>query len=141
MNKRKRIVADSNIYGSALIFGGVADEIITLARYGSMDLFVSKAILREIGSVLIKKFSWHRARAKKAIEQIQDIAHVVIPGTRIHGIVRDPDDDRILECALEAQADLIITGDKDLLILKSFRKIKIVSPRNFLNGRSPKSSK
>jgi len=70
-----------------------------------------------------------RAQLKMMLE---DAIRVTITGS-ITGICRDPNDDFILECAVTGNADLIVTGDKDLLSLKSFRGIHLVTPRQYLD--------
>jgi putative PIN family toxin of toxin-antitoxin system len=67
-----------------------------------------------------------------AIEPISEATeHVIKHSIKITGICRDVDDDNVLACALAAKADYLVTGDADLLVLKNFRGIKIISPRDF----------
>ena len=137
-----RAVADTNVYISALNFGGTAEEVLALGRAEVVELFVSSAILKEIEGVLIRKFQWSAKRARQAIAAIQEFAQLVRPKETIHLITEDEPDNRILECALEAQADVVITGDKHLRQLETFRDVLIVSPREFLEiyRAGPRSS-
>ena len=137
-----RAVADTNVYISALNFGGAAEEVLALGRAEVVELFVSSAILKEIEGVLIRKFQWSAKRARQAIAAIQEFAQLVRPKETIHLITEDEPDNRILECALEAQADVVITGDKHLRQLETFRDVLIVSPREFLEiyRAGPRSS-
>ena len=131
-----RAVADTNVYISALNFGGTAEEVLALARAGSVTLFVSAPILEEVEGVLIKKFAWSARSAGDAIAAIRGFATVVSPRETLRIILHDDPDNRILECAVEAAADAVLTGDHDLLQLGTFRSIRILSPRQFLEERN-----
>ena len=127
-----RAVADTNVYISALNFGGTAEEVLTLARAQVLQLFISPSILKEIEGVLTHKFQWSIARTRQAIAAIQEFAQLVRPTETIDLITEDEPDNRILECAVEAKAEVVITGDEHLRQLKSFRGIPLVSPGQFL---------
>jgi putative PIN family toxin of toxin-antitoxin system len=127
-----RVVADTNVYISALNFGGTADEVLALARTQAILLFVSPSILQEVEGVLLSKFQWSAARTRQAIAGIREFAQVVQPKESVHVIKDDEPDNRVLECALEAQADVLITGDRHLRQLRIFRNIRILSPGDFL---------
>ncbi len=131
------VVLDTNIYISALVFpGGVCDQVIRLARLGKIHLHVSPDILTEFKNVLVRKFMFSVKDAAEACERIVAIATLVYPRFRIDVIAAPaPDaDNRILECAIEAQADYLVTGDKKhLLPLKRYEDVKIVSPAQFLD--------
>ncbi len=129
-----RAVADTNVYISALNFGGSAEEVLTLGRAGAIHLFVSPSILKEIEGVLVRKFHWPAKRTRQAIADIQEFAQLIRPKETLHVITEDESDNRILECALEANADIVISGDKHLRQLGTFRGIPIVSPREFLES-------
>ncbi len=124
-----RIVADTNIYISALNFGGLPEQVLEMARRGSVQLFVSGEILREITGVLQRKFRWPASRIEQASRTIRAFATVVEPAERISVIARDESDNRVLECAVAARASLIVTGDSHLLDLRSFREIRVVTAR------------
>jgi uncharacterized protein len=127
-----RVVADSNVYISALNFGGTAEEVLALGRAQTVQLFISPPILNEVEGVLIRKFEWSAKRARQAITTIKQFTHVVLPKETITIITEDEQDNRILECALEANAEVVITGDEHLRHLKTFQGIFIVSPGEFL---------
>jgi putative PIN family toxin of toxin-antitoxin system len=89
-------------------------------------------ILQEFERVLIKKFSATRNEARSALRVVSEAIHSVVhPSESIQTVCRDPDDDAILACALEAKADYLVTGDEDLLELKTFKGIRIVTSRDF----------
>jgi putative PIN family toxin of toxin-antitoxin system len=119
-----RIVADTNIYISALNFAGTAEEVLAIGRAGIVEVFISPPILEEIEGVLLRKFRWTAPRVREATRAIRSFATLVHP----------EESDRILECALAARAEAIVTGDQHLLKLKRFRGIPIMSPRDFLDA-------
>ena len=129
-----RVVADTNVYVSAMLFGGNCEAILALARAGIVELFVSPAIQRELRLVLGQTFGWSELQVRETLDEVNALASLVRPSVRISGILGHEQDHRILECALGAHADFLVTGDKKhLLPLKTFRGIRIVSPREFLN--------
>ncbi len=101
-------------------------------------MHASRFILGEVARVLSEKFKWEDDRVERAVAQVQRIAAAVHePEESVDVIENDPTDNRILECALAANANLVITGDKKhLLPLGSFRGISIVGLRDFLATHS-----
>jgi putative PIN family toxin of toxin-antitoxin system len=93
----------------------------------SYELFTSEAILLELQAKLEDRFGFDRVQLVAFFRGIRKVTTVVFPTHKVT-VVRDPDDDKIIECALEAKADLIVTFDKDLLSLKEYEGIKIVHP-------------
>jgi len=127
------VVCDTNIFISALRFGGKPDKIIELARGGEIKLAVSAFILNEFERILREKFYYKKEETKVFRERIEKISFLVNPTTKISVIKEKDDDNRILECALEAKANYIVTGDtKHILPLKNFRGVKIVTASQFL---------
>jgi len=114
--------------------GGRADLAYLLARRGVVELHVSLFILGEVDRVLSEKFGWEKDRAERAVAQIRRVAgEVHEPSETVNEIEDDPTDNRILECALAAAAELLVTGDKKhLLPLGSFQGISIVGLEGFL---------
>jgi len=130
-----RVVADTNVFVSAIVFGGTCEAILALARAGVLELVVSPALLREFRTVLVSTFGWSEVRTREALSTVTGLATVIRPRTRLSGLVTAEADHRVLECAVHAKADFLITGDKKhLLPLKRIRGIPIVSPRAFLDG-------
>jgi len=128
-----RIVCDTNIFISTLRFGGNLDKIIELAREGAIELITSPFILHEFERVLMQKFHYKKEEAKSFRKSIEKICLLVNPTTRVSIIKEKENDNRILECALEAKVDYIVTGDtKHILPLKNFQGIKIVTAAQFL---------
>ncbi len=114
--------------------GGMADHAYLLARRGVVELHASTFILDEVGRVLGEKFGWEEDRVMRAVAQMRRAAAGVHePEESVDVIEDDPTDNRILECALAAGAETIVTGDKKhLLPLGSFRGVSIVGLRDFL---------
>lgn len=102
-----------------------------MAEAGAWELAVSGFIQVELEGILQQKFGWSPERVAWACRPIWNIARDVIPRVRV-AVCSDPDDNRILECALEAEAQVIVTGDTDLLRLNPYEGIAIVSPAAFL---------
>lgn len=137
-----RAVFDTNIYISAILFGGAPRICLELARRGSVDLYVSKAILLELAQKLQGKFGWPENDTHSVLRGISRFTHLVSPKTSIHRIQEDPSDNMLLEAAQEVKAHYLISGDKKhVLPLKKFNQILIVSPAEFLKKIGPLSSK
>ena len=130
----KRVVLDTNIYISALVFGGAAQRVLESLDTGGFVVCVSQPIVDEVMGVLRRKFGWTPAQLDYALPPLWKRAVMVTPAGRITVSV-DPDDNRILECARAARADIVITGDDHLLRLEHFEGAAIVSPRVFLSRR------
>ncbi|MBI1892499.1 MAG: putative toxin-antitoxin system toxin component, PIN family [Candidatus Rokubacteria bacterium] len=129
-----RVVPDTNIYISAIVFGGTCEAILALARASVVDLFVSRPILRELKLVLGDAFGWSAPQVREALAEVNSLASLIRPRIKLSGIVAHDPDHRILECALAARADFLVTGDKrHLQPLNTFRGVRIVSPRAFLD--------
>ena len=127
-----RTVFDTNVLVAAFVEEGISSKLLTRARKKQFHLIVCPVILQEFGRVLIKKFSATRNEARSALQIISEAIHSVVrPSPLVQSVCRDPDDDAILACALEAGADYLVTGDVDLLELKTFKGIRIVTPRDF----------
>lgn len=112
-----KTVIDTNIYISAIFWGGNPRKIIDLARDRNIFVFTSVAIKDEISNTLIKKFKL----SKKEIELIMsDFSTFTIPvkiTKNVYPVKDDPDDNKFIDCALESNADYLISGDKHLLRL------------------------
>ena len=128
------VVFDSGIWVSAMEFGGTPLEAVTRAI--AQDWFaVCDQIEEEVVRVLTRKFGWEaeRVRADLAFYWL-DALRVELEGT-VTGICRDPKDEHILECAERAEAECIVTGDHDLLSLASYRGIRIMTARDYVEAR------
>ena len=128
------IVCDTNVLISATYFHGTPpDEVIKLVREESIELAISPEILSEFKRVLKEKFGTPKEEIEEVIKNIKEISIIVKPTGKINLIKQDPTDNKILECALKAKADYIISGDtKHLQPIKEFQNIPILSPAKFL---------
>ena len=127
-----RIVFDTNVYVSAFITpGGRGEAAYLLATGGAVELAVSVPILTELARKLKGKFRWDDEHIKAAIRHVAAAAVVVKPVERLEVLADEPDN-RILECAREAGAELIVTGDRHLLDIGSYEGIAVVTLAAFL---------
>lgn len=134
------LVIDSGIWVSALHFGGTPMIALESAckRFG---VAICEPIIEEIYSVLQRKFDWETAEIDSALaEYFVEVVQVGTTGS-LRGICRDPKDDMVLECAILGGAEIIVTGDKDLLTLGLFRGIRILTPRQFLTLQRAEGSR
>jgi putative PIN family toxin of toxin-antitoxin system len=127
-----RIVFDTNTRISAIVFKGTPLEALDHACSPAFDQFISHALLDELENVLTRKFHGRGVAIDLELAALQRQAHRVQPTETITAC-RDKDDNRVLECAVAAQAQLIVSGDNDLLTLCSFRGIRILTARAFLD--------
>ncbi len=135
MGKKPKAVIDTNIFISALLGSSNAGKILDKFTDAKFDLLISKDILNELIDVISrKKFSniFHPEDIKRLIGLLETDARIVIPEDNIFPACRDPEDYIILACAAKGKADYIITGDSDLLEISPFRRIKIITPSQFL---------
>ncbi len=130
-----RVVPDTNVLVSATIVQGKQFEILRLAKLGKIKLIVSPEIIKEFEEVISReKFGFTKEQIVHATKQILEIAEIIIPQKKLEIIKEDPDDNMILECASESNADYIISGDPHLLAVKSYGNIEIVNATNFFNN-------
>lgn len=126
-----RVVFDTNVFISAFATEGVCSTLLKRAKLKEFELFVCPVIIEEIENVLEQKFKVEREIIQEVVELIKEASVSVNAIEKIEGVCRDKDDDLILSCGISANADFIISGDKDLLEIKEYRGIRIISPRNF----------
>lgn len=127
-----KAVFDTNVLLAAFLTEGVCAKLLTRARKRQFNLITCPFILHEFERILTKKFSATRQERENALALVAEAAaSIVHPSETPSGACRDKDDDNVLACALAGVADYLVTGDKDLLHLKTFRKIRIIAPRDF----------
>jgi putative PIN family toxin of toxin-antitoxin system len=124
-----RIVFDTNVYISAALNGRLAERVLELASVGQVGLITSEIILAELYEKLTGKLEWNEHQANLFVATIRDLADVVEPDITLDIVPNDEDDNRILECAITGKAGLIVTFDNDLLRLKSYQTIGIITPK------------
>ena len=133
-----RLVLDTNTVLSALLWRGTPYRLLETIRnqHPSLQLYSSPVLLEELTDVIARPaFSKQLNSIGKTVRQVLadyiEIVDLVEP-IEIPQVVRDPDDDHVIACALAARADLIVSGDKDLLDLNAFRNISIFTPAEAL---------
>lgn len=125
-----KVVLDTNVLVSALISTRSNPSLLLDAAGKSYLLFTSKEILDEFEDVISRdKFGFSDGKINTAIEAILSFSEIVNPKVRLNIIKADPDDNKILECAVACGASYIVSGDKHLLELKEYESIKIISPK------------
>ena len=132
-----RLVVDTNVLVSAFLWQGTPGRLIELAAEKEIELFTSRALLDELAATLDKK---KLARpvlatgltAEQMLRNYRRLATRVTARQLTQPVSRDADDDHVLTCALAAGADLIVSGDDDLLTLKRFQDIPIATPAQAL---------
>jgi putative PIN family toxin of toxin-antitoxin system len=128
-----RLVLDTNVVVSAVIWGGMPYRLLQAAADGDIELYTSPALLAELRSVLARehlasRLARQQSSAEQAIRFYGELAISVSPLVIPHAVPRDADDDQVIAAALAAQADLIVSGDNDLLTLGQYQSITIVMP-------------
>jgi putative PIN family toxin of toxin-antitoxin system len=126
-----RVVLDTNVFVSAFVFGGLPGKILDLYTDEAFVLYLSDEIVAELRRVLTESFDWSQEDIDAVLEPILSRVEVVIPTPGILGS-RDLNDNHILACAHASKADAIVTGDNDLLVLKEFEGVPIITPRGFV---------
>jgi putative PIN family toxin of toxin-antitoxin system len=130
-----RIVCDTNVLVSAIVFGGRPREVLETVIAGRTQGFLSAALEQEFREVLIRpKFGLSQRHVHHICQALRDLLQTVYPKEKISAIKEDPADNAVLACALAAGADCIISGDAHLLKLGRFRNIRILRPSEFLDN-------
>ena len=130
-----RVVIDTNVLISAIFWTGKPKQLLNQVRLGRITFLTSAILLAELKEILTredKPFKLSAEDAERVVAAMRDLAEVVEPQQRL-SVCRDEGDDRVLECAVEGRAEWIVTGDGDLLDLKAFQGIPIVTVANFLS--------
>ncbi|MDI6602973.1 MAG: putative toxin-antitoxin system toxin component, PIN family [Patescibacteria group bacterium] len=128
-----KVVLDTNIFISALFWKGAPHQIFKKVLRGAILNSISPQILEEIKERLLYKFKVPPEKVKEFLEIIVFNSEIVYPKKKLNIIKKDSSDNKILECALEAKASFVISGDKHLLEVKEYKGIKIISPKKFLS--------
>lgn len=129
-----RVVLDTNVIVSGLNFPGNERYVLELAHRGRFELNLSTFILEEAARVLERKFDWDEGRSSQALRALGNVATVIYPRRLPEVVEGGHADNRILECAVEASADYLITGDRrHLLPLGEHRGVRILNAPRFLS--------
>ncbi len=132
-----KVVLDTNVFVSGTFWKGDSAKIINLIDSKELTLILSDDLIEEYNNVIIRDEILDKIQNKqlilnKSVQKIIQDSLVVFPLTKFDIIKEDPDDNKVIECAVEGNADYIITNDNHLLKLKEFQGIKILTPEEFL---------
>jgi len=131
MAESHRVLLDTNILISAFVYGGKPEQALRLIFEKGFILVTSSILIGELTRTLLNKFKVSLSDVLAIEKVINETFQIVYPSQTIK-VVRDETDNRVLEAAVAGRCDYLITGDKDLLILKEYRGIKIIKPAQFL---------
>ena len=130
-----RVVLDTNVLVSAFAYGGNPRRIVELVVSGEVEMSISEPLVRELQDVLLRQqFDLNPQLVRTALTELNAIAQPVVPRKHHTLIEEDPSDNLVLDCAVEAGAEYIVTGDRHLLRLKQCGKVMIVNPQQFLSA-------
>ena len=132
-----RVVLDTNVIISALNFPGNERLVLELALRGRFELYLSRFILGEVAGVLAGKFSWEEARIAQVVQVLENAGTLIEPPQLLEVIDGGHPDNRVLDCAVVASADYLITGDRrHLLPIGEHQGTRIVNAPRFLSELS-----
>ena len=127
-----RAVFDTNVLVAAFATEGLCAALLRRARRGDFRLVLCPVILKEFQRVLNRKLSASPEEVRETLGLLEEAGELVTPEpAAMPRVCRDRADDAILACALAARAEFLVTGDDDLLELRTFQRIRIVRPRDF----------
>jgi putative PIN family toxin of toxin-antitoxin system len=132
-----RLVLDTNVVLSALLWGGTPERLIELAGEGTIELATSEALLAELAGLfsrpkLVAKLARDGQSAEEILARYTELAELIEAPVIEEARLRDPDDAAVLACALASHAEAIVSGDKDLQTLSTYQGIPILSPAQCL---------
>ncbi|RME61746.1 MAG: putative toxin-antitoxin system toxin component, PIN family [Caldilineae bacterium] len=129
-----RVVFDTNILISALLsLRGAPFRCVALARLGVVQSVTCEQILDEFAEKLRTKFGFDEEHVQQAVHEIRTCSQVVFVPGALRAIPEDPDDDVVLECALNGNAEIVVSGDRHLRSLGHYESIRILSANEFLS--------
>ncbi len=130
---KKKIVLDTNILISALGWLGKPKQIFNMVLDGELELLISQRQIQELEKVLnYPRLGFTEDQKTRFLSVLLEAATLVETSNTLQVVKEDPDDDVILESAVENNADFLITGDPHLLKIKQFNKVKILTAAQFL---------
>ena len=125
-------VFDTNILFSATGWRGNPFQCVERSRAGEIQAVTSPELVEELAEKLELRLHFSAEQIAETIADYLGFLRVVQIPKVLHAVPRDPEDNMVLECAIEGQAQYIVSGDNDLLVLKEFRRIQIVRASDFL---------
>jgi putative PIN family toxin of toxin-antitoxin system len=134
---RLKAVLDTNVWISAMLWGGLPAEIMKAAEGGRVTLLLSEGAVEEMSRVLShdrlrKVYEGAGVSREELVERALSLSRVVKVKTKLGVVLRDPSDDKFLECAVDGGADYLVSGDEHLLEIKEYRGIEVLTAREFV---------
>lgn len=127
-----RIVIDSNVWISALVFGGKPRQVLERCVQSGIQIALSEEIITEVRRNIRRKFAHFLPDFESLLIALDGHIERVALGSITISVSRDPDDNHVIETAAISNADYIVSGDKDLLVLQRHETIRIVTPGEFM---------
>ena len=128
-----KVVFDTNVLISATLWdNSVSQKLLFQLIEGEIPIYSSLEILEEYQKVLKRDFEYSNQEIIEIVEKVLQFVSLVISNERVNIVKEDPEDNKILECAIESKSNYIFTYDKHLLKLKEYNNIKIIKPNDFL---------
>jgi putative PIN family toxin of toxin-antitoxin system len=128
-----KLVLDSNVLISGIIFGGKPRRLLQHIIEGRLELYLSKEIIDEVIGILRKKFKYPHRMLLAVENELASISIIIEPDFKIDFITEDYDDNKLLECALAAECEYIVSGDNHLLSVGAYQSIQIKGVSEFLD--------
>jgi putative PIN family toxin of toxin-antitoxin system len=128
-----RVVIDTNVWLSGLVFGGQPKELIRLFIEDTISVVISEELISELRRKIVQKFPLYIPNVDLLELSLRQDANLIKLGSQTVNASRDPDDNKVIETALIGQCHYIVSGDKDLLVLKNFAGITILKPTDLIN--------
>ena len=132
-----RVVFDTNVLVSATLSKGKPYTVLELAERGEVTSVTSPDIINELEDVLSReRLPFEREQVDEFVGKVLSASELVTPEMDLEAVEDDPDDNKILECAVTGDADYIISGDSHLLDIEEYREVEILNPDEFLDMRA-----
>lgn len=136
MAKPPKTVIDTNVFLSAIFFGGLPQAIVKMGEAKLIKVVTSNLLLLELEEKLIRKFGSPRKDTEEILEKIRSFAEVIKITGKAKFAVADPKDHMVIETALSSGSSFIVTGDYHLLRIKNIKGLKILKPREFVEEKT-----
>ena len=129
-----KIAADTNFLVSATQWNySISHRLLKKLIINNVEIFTTKEVLDELAEVLKRDFLYNEEEIKNILERVLQFVTLVTSSKKLDIVKEDPDDNKIIECAIESNADYIISYDKHLLKLREYENIKIITPEEALS--------
>ncbi len=137
--KKVKAVFDTNVLVSAWFWRGAESKLVEITEEGTIEAYMSPQLLSELRRVLeYPKFRLEQGEIDEICDYYVLVLRTVEPKKTLNVVPEDPEDNRVVECAVEAEADYIISGNHHLLDLAKHGNIRIVKPKEMLEELTKK---